>query len=159
MIEDAAPDDADWLAAVAGVLAASAETALVLDAAEIRAAGDGLSLAAERLAGAGLLPAAAARDLLGGFVSVFKANSRARFQADQAIAAPISLIRAGEAHPDYDYSAAEDDADGASSSLGWRALSQARGAVHQVAGNHLTMLSPKNSGAVARRLAAILELG
>ncbi|MFC3528160.1 amino acid adenylation domain-containing protein [Paracoccus mangrovi] len=158
VIEDAAPDDADWLAAVAGVLAASAETVLVLDAAEIRAAGDGLSLAAERLAGAGLLPAAAARDLLGGFVSVFKANSRARFQADQAIAAPISLIRAGEAHPDYDYSAAEDDPDGASSSLGWRALSQARGAVHQVAGNHLTMLSPKNSGAVARRLAAILEL-
>lgn len=157
-IEDAAPDDAGWLAAVAGVLAASAEIPLTLGADEIRTAGDGLAHAAERLADAGLLPAAAARDLLGGFVNVFKANSRARFQADQAIAAPISLIRAGEAHPDYDYSAAEDDAPRAGSSLGWHALSQARGAVHEVPGNHLTMLSPKNSGAVTRRLARILQL-
>ncbi len=157
-IEEAAPDDAEWLAAVAGVLADSAEVPFALAADEIRASGDGLAHAAARLAAAGLLPEAAARDLLGGFVSVFKANSRARFQAGQAIAAPISLIRAGEAHPDYDYSAAEDDPMRAGSSLGWRALSRVGGAVHEVPGNHLTMLSPRNSSAVASRLATILQL-
>ncbi|WP_158442350.1 non-ribosomal peptide synthetase [Paracoccus aminophilus] len=156
-IEGRAPDNADWLAKIAEILADSAEVSMTLAAADLRTAKDAEGHAAQSLADAGLLPAAAARDLLTGFVNVFKANSRVQFQTDQRVAAPISVIRAADFHVDYDYSVADDAGVPVThSTLGWRNLSHADCEVAWVPGNHLTMLSPKNSGAVSTELATIL---
>lgn len=156
-IDGRAPDDAEWLAKIAEILADSAEVPLKLDPADIRASADAEGHVAQSLADAGLLPAAAARDLLTGFVNVFKANSRVRFQAAQPLTAPISVLRAADFHVDYDYSAADDAGVPATqSTLGWRALSHASSEVVWVPGNHLTMLSPGNSGAVSTAISTIL---
>lgn len=147
-IERPDTDDADWLAKVSEVLAESAEVPLTIDAAELRVAGDPLAAAAARIADAGLLPAAAAADHLRGFVAVFQAASRARYAAAGGIDAPITLIRAGDHHPDYDYSAADD----AAGTLGWAGLTRTGCDAHAVPGTHLTMLSENNTPHVTAQM-------
>lgn len=159
-IEQAGIDDADWLAKIAEVLAESAETILTIDPAEIRASADPLDYTARRIAKAGLLPAEAARDHLRGFTRVFQANSRARYAAPGAIAADVTLLRAGDYHADYRYADSDaPDRPNGDGALGWDTLTRGRCSVALVPGTHLTMLSSANgphAAAAFREALAVL---
>ncbi|SFA56837.1 amino acid adenylation domain-containing protein [Paracoccus halophilus] len=151
-------DDADWLAKIAEVLAESAEMDLRIAADQIRQSADPLTFTAGKIASAGLLPIDAARDHLKGFINVFQANSRARYRPANSIAADVTLLRAAQAHPDYDYSASEVFRDpAAKSSLGWNGLSSGHCQVHFVPGTHLTMLSSGNTASISEAMRLAME--
>lgn len=151
-------DDADWLAKIAEVLAESAEIDLRIPVDQIRQSADPTTFTAEKIAAVGLLPTDAARDHLKGFMNVFQANSRARYRPASTIAADVTLLRAAQAHPDYDYSANEIFRDPASkSSLGWNGLSSGHCQVHLVPGTHLTMLSSGNTASISKAMRLAME--
>lgn len=157
-IETTGTDDADWLAKIAEVLAESAETRLVIPPADIRAADDGLGFVAGRIAEAGLLPADAARCHLRGFVGVFQANSRARYAPQGGIRADVTLLRAADYHPDYDYCGSADPArHNAAAPLGWDGMTSGICRTELVPGTHLTMLSRRNSPAVSAAMRQALQ--
>jgi hypothetical protein len=63
------------------------------------------------------------------------------------------LFRARDFHPHFDFSAAEDPGVApADSTLGWKRFSTSPVAVHNVPGNHLTMLAMPNIEALALAL-------
>ena len=107
-----------------------------------------------------LLPTEADVNYIRGLVSVFRANSRARYRAAHKLAVPIALFRASERHPLFDFSAAEDRYVAPSqSTLGWNRLSTRRVAVHPVPGNHLTMLNAPHIETLAQALQGCLAGG
>jgi thioesterase domain-containing protein len=106
---------------------------------------------------ADLLPPDADVNYIRGLVSVFRTNSLARYCPDEVLAVPITLFRASEFHPHFDFSAAEDaNVPPARSTLGWRSLSTVPVTVHSVPGNHLTMLTIPHIGKVAEVLRTCL---
>lgn len=156
-IEDAAPDQADWLSKIADILAESAGYTLHVSAEDIRAASDAFAFVAEKLAETGLLPAASAAEYLQGFFQVFVANSRVRYAAYSRLDTKITLLKAGEEHPDYDYSAADDPGLAPEVSvLGWHHFSTQPVRYERVAGNHLTMLNKDVCPALAVQVAKAL---
>jgi thioesterase domain-containing protein len=99
---------------------------------------------------ADLLPAEAELNQIRGLVNVFRANSSARYRPTDILDVPITLIRAKDIHPQFDYTAAEDLGVAlAQSTLGWKWLSTQPVAVRTVPGNHLTMLNAPNIDAIA----------
>jgi len=102
---------------------------------------------------AGLLPAEAQLNQIRGLVNVFRANSSARYRPDDSLDVDITLLRATDVHPQFDFSAAEDPGVNLTqSTLGWKWLSQRPLVVHMVPGNHLTMLNAPNIDAIAKVL-------
>jgi thioesterase domain-containing protein len=107
---------------------------------------------------AGLLPPGDGIAQIRGFLKVFIANSKARYSPRNVRPVPIVLFRAGEFHPDYDYSAAADEGvPGEASSLGWQLFARGGVTTHVTLGNHITMLSGPNAADLARLLAAHLD--
>ena len=149
-----AMDDADWLAKIGSVLSEGAGRDLGIDPDELRTMPLDWQLAyvQERMTEAGLLPPGGGIAQVRGFLKVFVANSKARYAPREFRPVPIALFQAGEFHADYDYSAAERHGAG----LGWHAFAKDGVAVHQVPGNHITMLSGPNAAELARRLAVHL---
>ncbi|MGF7209876.1 amino acid adenylation domain-containing protein [Skermanella aerolata] len=149
-----AMDDADWLAKIGSVLSEGTGQDLGIDPDELRTLPLDWQLAyvQERMNDAGLLPPGGGIAQVRGFLKVFVANSKARYAPRDFRPVPIALFQAGEFHADYDYSAAERHGAG----LGWHAFSKGGVTVHQVPGNHITMLSGPNAAELARRLAAHL---
>jgi thioesterase domain-containing protein/acyl carrier protein len=112
-----------------------------------------LQMLRRAMVSADLLPAEADINYIRGLVSVFRANSMARYCPDKPLAVPITLFRASEFHPHFDFTAAEDkDVPAAQSTLGWRRFSANPVTVHPVPGNHLTMLTMPHIETMARVL-------
>jgi len=102
---------------------------------------------------AGLLLAEAQLNQIRGLLNVFRANSSARYRSDESLDISITLLRATEVHPQFDFSSAEDPGVNlAQSTLGWKWLAKRPVAVHTVPGNHLTMLNAPNIDAIAKVL-------
>jgi amino acid adenylation domain-containing protein len=158
-VEPEAYDEAAWLAKLGEIMSETIGAELGIDASALQrldAAGR-LAHFKERLQAAGLLPPGAPDSSVRGLLGVFVANTRARYAPREVQPLPIALYRAGEAHRDYDYSAAEDPGRRfEESSLGWSALVGGPVEVEVVPGNHITMLSEPHVGTLARRLAARL---
>ena len=137
-------DDATWLVAIARAWQEVAGKPLPLDHQDLAGLDEDGQLRRLRdvMVRADLLPADAPLRQLRGLVNVFKANSQARYLPRVVLPIPLILFRAGEAHPDFDYSAAEDaGVPPERSTLGWKAFLQEPVAVHVVPGNHLTMMN------------------
>lgn len=152
-VEDRVIDEADWLSKIAEILAESAGLELRLDPNEIRQQPDAFKYVGAKLALVNLMPSVEPERHLKGFFNVFVANSQIKYAPDAKIDAKISLFKAGEFHSDYDYSRADDpDLPKDQSTLGWRRLSANTVEVHQVEGNHLTMMSGAGVPAMAAGL-------
>ncbi|MFD1331241.1 amino acid adenylation domain-containing protein, partial [Methylopila musalis] len=155
-----ADDDAVWLAKVGSVLAEDAGTDLGIREEDLRPLPEDERYAyvKAKLQAAGLMPSGDAVAQIRGFLRVFVANSRMRYAPENPRPVPLALFRAATYHPDYDYSAADDDgADVASSTLGWRAFAAGPVAVAATPGTHVTMLSEPQVGHLADRLAQFLD--
>ncbi len=156
-IEDVVPDQAEWLAKIAEILAESAGQRLLLSPEDIRNAENAFGYVSEKLSDTGLLPADSAREYLQGFFKVFVANSRVRYSGYTRLNTDITLLRAGDYHADYDYSTAEDPGLTAEQSvLGWHHFTTRKARYESVAGNHLTMLTADRCPALAERVMAAL---
>jgi amino acid adenylation domain-containing protein len=153
-------DDAGWLAKIGSVLSEGSGRDLGIDPTVLRGLDpDGrLAYVQERMKDAGLLPPGDGIAQIRGFLKVFIANSKARYSPRNVRPVPIVLFRAGEFHPDYDYSAAADEGvPGEASSLGWQLFARGGVTTHVTLGNHITMLSGPNAADLARLLAAHLD--
>ena len=107
----------------------------------------------ERLQDVGFLPPGAGVKHVRGLVEVSKANVRAQLRYVPKDIRPtrITLFRARERHPEYDYGAGCSDSLEVAS-LGWDQYAAGPVTVEVVPGNHLTMLGEAHAGALAERL-------
>ncbi|QSX77638.1 non-ribosomal peptide synthetase [Agrilutibacter solisilvae] len=158
-MDTAQPDDAAWIARLAAIVRESSGTDLQLTQELLRPLdpADQLALLNERMQAAGFMPPGADVAKVRGLLRVFVANSLARYSPRDVLPVPIALFRAGEHHPDYDFTPADDPGRSiAHSTLGWQAMSSQPVAVHVVPGNHITMLSPQHAAALAQGVAEAL---
>jgi amino acid adenylation domain-containing protein len=144
----------------AGILAESSGIAIQLTHADVAplADDDKVALLGAALRRAGLLPGNADSRQVQGMLDVFIANSTARYLPQAVERLPVSLFRAGEFHPDYDYSPADDPGHGlVTSTLGWHAYADGAVSVDVVPGNHITMMASPHveqlAAAVTQRIA------
>lgn len=148
-------DDATWVFQLGRLLEQVSGKDLALSYEDLRTRDPEAQLIylRDRMQRTDFLPVGAGVDPVRGFVSVFKANSTARYQPRDIQPVPIALFRAAEFHPDYDYSSAEDPGHTlATSTLGWRAYASGSVDVEIVPGNHITMMSEPNVRVLAKRL-------
>jgi thioesterase domain-containing protein len=117
-----------------------------------------LCLLRRAMIAADLLPAEAELNQIRGLVNVFRANSSARYRPDDILDVPITLLRATDTHPQFDYTVAEDPGvlPLTRSTLGWKWLSKQPVVVHTIPGNHLTMLNTPNIDAIGEALHSCL---
>jgi hypothetical protein len=154
-----APDQAQWLAKLAGVINESSGQDLGLHEDMLRAMPEDEQLECfrKRMQAAGFLPPGAGVAPVRGMLRVFSANSSTRYVPRDAHPVPIVLFRAGEFHRDYDFSPADDPGCAiAESSLGWREYAEGEVAVHVAPGNHITMMSEPHVALLAEALRACL---
>jgi thioesterase domain-containing protein len=147
--EDVFDDDAFWLADVAGFLSrlAGRESAVTYE--ELRqvepAAQVGLFVA--RLKEIDFLPPGAGEDQVRRLLLVYKANVRAAAAYEGGpYPGRVTVLRAAEEER-------QDDA------LGWQRFSPEPVEVHDVPGDHVTVLAPENVPALAQRLGDCLRRG
>jgi len=119
-----------------------------------------LQLLNERLQSAGFLPPHADVAKARGLLRVFVANSTIRYAPIDTQPVPIVLFRAAEAHPDYDFSSADDaGVPIAQSTMGWRKYARGPVEVHLVPGNHISMMSQPHVGLLADKINTCLQKG
>jgi amino acid adenylation domain-containing protein len=150
-------DEPAWLARLGAILTESSGIDLGVDAEALRRLDSEarFDYFRARMQSAGLLPPDAGIAQVRGFLRVFIANSQARYVPSNVRSVPLAIFRAGEVHPDYDYSAADDPGHAiAESTLGWGAFGEAK--VHVVLGNHITMMSKPHVAGLAAKLASCL---
>jgi len=151
----AGADDITWLVKLAGVIKESSgkDLGVTREALQPFDAEARLHYFKERMQAAGFLPPGADVSPVRGLLRVFVANSTARYAPQDVRPVPIVLFRAGEPHPDYDFSPADDPGRPIEqSSLGWSAYAQGEVAVHVVPGNHITMMSEPHVARLAERV-------
>jgi amino acid adenylation domain-containing protein len=140
-------EDSVWLARLAGLLTEASGKDLGIGPAELRTLDTEAQLAyfKERMQAVGLLPPGAGVTQIRGLLGVFVANSKAHYSPCDVYPVRLALFKAGEPHPEYDYSDADDpDLSSAESTLGWGHLATDQVAVHVVPGNHITMMNEPN---------------
>ncbi|AMP07572.1 non-ribosomal peptide synthetase [Collimonas pratensis] len=153
-------DDATWLAKFGAILSESAGKDLGVDHAELRCLGPEAQLAyfKDKMEAGGMLPPGTAMAQVRGFFQVFVQNSKTAYLPHDTQPVPITLFKAEEFHPDYDYSAADDaDAGSAASTLGWNSFSGNRTTVALVPGNHITMMSEPHVFGLADKIKLSLQ--
>jgi amino acid adenylation domain-containing protein len=151
----AGADDTTWLVKLAGVIKESSgkDLGVTYEALQPFDAEARLHYFKERMQAAGFLPPGADVSHVCGLLRVFVANSTARYAPQDVRPVPIVLFRAGESHPDYDFSPADDPGRPIEqSSIGWSAYAQGEVAVHIVPGNHITMMSEPHVARLAERI-------
>jgi thioesterase domain-containing protein len=153
-------DVAVWLARLAGILTEASGKDLGIGPAELSTLDAEAQLACfkERMQAVGLLPPGAGVAQVRGLLGVFVANSKAQYSPCDEYPARLALFKAGETHPDYDYSAADDPGlPPDKSTLGWSRLANGQVAVHLVPGNHITMMNEPNVRVLADSLGRCLR--
>jgi thioesterase domain-containing protein len=108
-----------------------------------------LQLCKEFMENAGVLPGDSNINQVMGLVNVFKNNSQTLYQPVITQRIPITVVRATEAHPVYDYSAADDHHDLRFSSLSWKKAADSSLEIKCVPGNHISMLIEPNVQSLA----------
>lgn len=145
-----------------GTVAHMTGQALALDPAELEALESDMRLARLRalLAGAGMVPENTPLAQVRGLLQVFMANAQLHHEAREGDApVPITLFRAREINPHYDYSPCDDpQTDLATSTLGWSRYASGPVRVELVDGDHITMLAPRQAGGLAAALARTLTI-
>ena len=156
----AARDNASWIARLGAVIEESSRVVLGLREEELRGLDADAQLEAlnARLQSIGAMPPGADVASVRGLLDVFVANSRARYTPTGVHPVPIAVLRAGEHHPDYDFTVADDPGTTpATSTMGWRAYAAGPVDVEVVPGNHITMLSAEHAPHLARAIARRLD--
>ena len=154
-------DLAGWIAKLAALIEQSSGVVLDISEDELRGLEDGaqLQILNARMQAIGAMPPGADVSSVRGLLNVFIANSQARYTPTSVLPVPIALFRAGDHHPDYDFSVADDPgATLATSTMGWQPFASGAVDVEVVPGNHITMLSAENApvlaASIAKRLSA-----
>lgn len=113
-----------------------------------------LQLLRQKLAEANMVPANTPLSQIKGLLEVFKANAQLHFPAkEKTWHVPITLLRASETNPHYDYTCYDDANTGsAQSTLGWQQYAQGAVNVALVEGDHITMLAPEQAASLASQL-------
>lgn len=160
--EGEALSEAQWISVLVGTVAHMTGQALALDPAELEALESDMRLARLRalLAGAGMVPENTPLAQVRGLLQVFMANAQLHHEAREGDApVPITLFRAREINPHYDYSPCDDpQTDLATSTLGWSRYASGPVRVELVDGDHITMLAPRQAGGLAAALARTLTI-
>ena len=151
--------EAQWLSYLMGVLEESTGITAPFNKSDLLALpmAEQLQQCKTYMEGAGLLPPSHHLQPVQGLLNVFKNHSQMHYRPRQHPPLPITLIRASEYHPSYDYSAADDADDIAQSSLGWRRVADASFYTVCVPGNHISMLMQANSATLAAAIQQILQ--
>jgi thioesterase domain-containing protein len=154
-------DTAGWIVKLAALIEQSSGVGLDIREEALRGLEDDAQLQVlnARMQAIGAMPPGADVSNVRGLLNVFVANSRARYTPKSVLPVPIALFRAGDHHPDYDFSVADDPgATLETSTMGWQSFASGAVDVEVVPGNHITMLSAENAPvlaeAIARRLRA-----
>jgi amino acid adenylation domain-containing protein len=153
-------DDATWVAQLGGLFEQAIGQSLNIAHAELKLLDfDGqLEYLKKRMVTAGILPPDTGIAPVRGLVQVYKANNRAVYTPNDVLPIPIALVRAETAHPDYDFSVAEQGEDGVRDlSLGWRLHALGNVSITSVPGDHITMMVPPNVKGVADALTQALN--
>lgn len=153
-------DDTGWLIKLADVIRESSGHDLGLNEATLAGlnAQEQLESFRSRMVAAGFLPPGAGVAQVRGLLRVFAANGAAQYAPADVRPVPIALFRAGEFHPDYDFTSVDDA--GASlgeSSMGWKAYASGPVSVAVVPGNHITMMSEPHVSDLARQIGVCLS--
>jgi amino acid adenylation domain-containing protein len=157
-------DLAGWIAQLAAVIEQSSGVVLDIRENDLRDMNDDarLQVLNARMQAVGAMPPGADVSNVRGLLNVFIANSQARYVPQSVLPVPIALFRAGEHHPDYDFSVADDPGTTLdTSTMGWQAFASRAVDVEVVPGNHITMLSAENApilaASIVRRLDAVSQ--
>lgn len=153
-------DDTGWLVKLAAVIRESSGCDLELSEQGLRGltAEAQLELFRDRMMAAGFLPPGAGVAQVRGLLRVFAASGAADYAPHEPQALPIALFRAGEFHPDYDFTAADDPGTTlTASSMGWQAYASSPVEVIVVPGNHITMMSEPHVAELAEKMRACLD--
>jgi len=148
--------NAEWISILIGTIAHMTGKALSIDTVQLAASNDEeqLLLLKQKLAEANMAPANTPTSQIKGQLDVFKANAQLHYaKAARTYPVKISLLRAQDINPHYDYRAQDDvNTDITTSTLGWRDYAEGDVSVALVSGDHITMLSPENSATLATHI-------
>jgi amino acid adenylation domain-containing protein len=112
----------------------------------------------DKLQEIGFLPPNAQTQQVRGLVQVAKANHQVRYWPGKVLPVPITLFRAAETHPDYDYSVFDEPGTALEhSTLGWQGFTAGEIQTRVVPGNHITMMGQPHVQALGRELALSLQ--
>ena len=152
-------DDALWLMRLGRALTEGTGVELGLNFEQLSSLPleEGLARLGERLEEAGVLPLNSGVQQIGGLFRVFVANGTAVYDPSPEGHLRVALLRAGQFHPEYDYSPVDDQVEISASTLGWQKLSETAVAVRVVHGNHITMLCEPNVVTLATSLREFLS--
>lgn len=146
---------AKWIEVLIGTISHMTGINLNLDSQQLAnlAEQDQLNLLKDKMAEANMVPANAPIGQIKGLLDVFIANAQLHYVAGgQQHPVAITLYRAKEFNPHYDYSVYDDEnCDKASSTLGWSRYA-IQSNVQLVEGDHITMLSPDYADKLASQL-------
>ncbi|GGO83339.1 hypothetical protein GCM10011348_26870 [Marinobacterium nitratireducens] len=155
------PSDAQWIAILVGSIAHMTGQNLSLDAGDLESLSHDRQLGELRslLADAGVVPDNTPLAQIRGLLQVFTANAQLHHDENGNIhKIPVSLFRARDINPHYDYRNHDDHGcDMAQSSLGWQRYASRPVEVQLVDGDHITMLAPEQSSALAEAIARSLQ--
>jgi amino acid adenylation domain-containing protein len=147
-------DESVWLGRLGAIMAEAVQKDLGVDPAALGGLDFEAQLAyfREKLQAAALLPPGAGTAQVRGLLRVFMANTRARYAPGALSPVPVTLFRATQPHPHFNYPAPEDAGALEVSTLGWHRLVSGTVSVHEVPGNHVTMLTEPHVATLAARL-------
>jgi thioesterase domain-containing protein len=113
-----------------------------------------LELLKQKMAQANMVPANAPITQIKGLLDVFVANAQLHYEtSEQQYPVNISLFRAQQINPHYNYGRYDDtNSDLSSSSLGWREYTKSSVNIRVVGGDHITMLSPEYADSLASHI-------
>jgi thioesterase domain-containing protein len=144
---------AQWITILVSVIAHMTGQPLSLDAQALESATKEERLIHLRdcLAEAGVVPANTPLAPIGGLLDVFIANSQLSYDdKGNSHPMPITLYRACEIDPHYDYRKYDDaGVEMSNSTLGWGRYANGEVGVHLVDGDHITMLAAANANGLA----------
>lgn len=146
--------DAEWLGYFIGVLEDSTGVKADFKKDEVAALRfeKQLTICRHYMESAGVIPIDSDIQQVKGLIDVFKTNSQMAYRPKLDMVLPITLLRASEPHPAYDYSAADDADDIARSSLEWRTAADTTLEIKCIPGHHISMLSEPNAGKLAQAI-------
>ena len=144
-------NDSEWLLYFIDVLQDSTGVNFDIDREQLLAISweQQLTVCRQYMETTGILPSGSDSKQVQGMVAVFKTNSQIAYRPGLNHQMPVTLLRASEFHPAYDYSAAEDHANKTLSSLGWRQAAAGSIQIQWAPGHHISMLLEPNVAKLA----------
>lgn len=150
----------EWIGVLLNTIAQMTDRHISIDPEQLTNADEvhQLQLLKQKLAEANMVPTNTPTSQIKGLLEVFKANAQLHYpNPAQHYPVPITLLRAQDLNPHYDYTH-YDDANTciSQSTLGWKKYAQGNVNLALVPGDHITMLSPDNAATLATHLQKFL---